>query len=80
MTTQAPEKSGTWIKNKEVMTMKPCPIIQAECIGNDCKWWTGEESIHPDCVVFDILGELRQMKARLIFIDDALGRLPSPPE
>ncbi|MBA7633788.1 hypothetical protein ES703_41359 [subsurface metagenome] len=55
--------------------MKVCPLLSKECIGNDCKWWTATETIDAECVLFEIVGTLYQIKARLIFIDDAVGRL-----
>ena len=60
--------------------MNTCPLLNKECIGNDCKWWTSTETIDPDCILFRIAGELRQVKVRLILMDDALGRLQTSGE
>jgi len=80
MTSQAPDESGAWTKTKEVMIIMTCPLLNKECIGNDCKLWTSTETIDANCILFEIVGTLYQIKARLVFIDDAVGRLASPPE
>lgn len=68
------------VGRKEVLTMKRCPVFDRECSGNDCKWWTPSETMAPDCVVFAILGGIRAMKARLIFIDEVVSKLASEHE
>jgi len=59
---------------------KLCPLKNIQCVKSDCKWWTEEHTLNPDCAIFEIIHTLYQIKARLIFIDDDLRALKPPGE